>query len=185
MNECGEGNAYQPLASACIISAATSFNDADILLDNALCEIKDKWFLLGFDTPTTHTDWKEIAQNRHMLVDVRLSHGNQMSMDDEDFTISGKVSAFTESIIPREASDTNVLRIIDIKETNDGLILDPDNPYNGLYLSNLWDCGLYYDEVEDAEAIAQANEAGFVTDPYRTDTGSTASNYDYSNNVRQ
>jgi hypothetical protein len=108
-----------------------------------------------------------------------------MSMDDEDFTISGKVSAFTESIIPREASDTNVLRIIDIKETNEGLILDPDNPYNGLYLSNLWDCGLYYDEVEDAEAIAQANEAGFVTDPYRTDTGSTARNYDYSNNVRQ
>jgi hypothetical protein len=56
---------------------------------------------------------------------------------------------------------------------------------NGVYLSNAWDCGLYYDEVEDADAITAAQEAGYRTDLYRTDTASTASNYNYMNNVRQ
>ena len=181
---CGEGAEF-PTNTGCIISAATSLYHANMLLDEAFCNMKDKWFIYGFDTPTTHTDWKEIGQNRHMLVDARLSHGNLMSMNDDDFTISGKVSAFTESISPREVSDTNVLRIIDIKETNDGLPLNADNPYNGLYLSNIWDCGIYYDEVVDADAITTAQEAGYITDPYRTDTASTASNYNYGNYVRQ
>jgi hypothetical protein len=56
---------------------------------------------------------------------------------------------------------------------------------NGVYLSNVWDCGLYYDEEVDADAIAAAQAAGYKTDNYRTDTGATASNYNYMNNVRQ
>jgi hypothetical protein len=56
---------------------------------------------------------------------------------------------------------------------------------NGIYLSNAWDCGLYYDEVEDADAIAAASAAGYKTDQYRTDTSPSASSFNYMNNVRQ
>jgi hypothetical protein len=51
-------------------------------------------------------------------------------------------------------------------------------------LSNVWDCGLYYGTtVEDQDAKAAAEAAGYKTD-YNTDENSSASGYNYMNNVR-
>ena len=84
-----------------------------------------------------------------------------------------------------EFTDTNALKIVCLDVEPSGTTPTVSSKQNGIYLSNVWDCGLYYDEVEDAQAISDAEAAGYITDPYRTDTGSTASNYNYMNNVRQ
>jgi hypothetical protein len=181
--ECGEGAAYPSLASGCIISGATSLYEADVLLDQAFCSMMDNWFLLGWDTPSTHSSIVEVGQNRHMAVDSRLSHGNHNGMTDEELVITDNNGVFIDPT-RTEFTDTNVVRIVNITDGPDHTVLPADNPYNGIYLSNVWDCGLYYSETEDADAIAAAEAAGYNTN-YRTDENSTASNYNYMNNVRQ
>lgn len=182
MPKCGEGAAY-PKDGGCIISAATSLYEADMLLNDAFCTMMDNWFLLGWDTPSTHSYVVEVGQNRHMAVDSRLSHGKHNVMTDEDLVISTNDGVYIDPT-RTEFTDTNVIRLVNITEGQDGIILPPDNPYNGLYLSNAWDCGLYYSETIDADAIAAAQAAGYNTN-YYTDESQTASNYNYMNNVRQ
>ena len=186
MGGCGENARYKQYAGACIISAATSFDEADHLLNDAVCDLMDKWLIYGFDTPSTHTDWKVIGQNRHMLVDARLSHGinayEESGMDDDELLIKD----FTDEYISPSSSafsDTNVIRIVDISEGKAGEPLTPENKYNGIYLSNIWNCGLYYGP-SDTEAKAAAEAAGYNTN-YNTDESADASNYNYMNNVRQ
>lgn len=187
MSSCGESSSYIR-GTGCIISAATSFSEADQMLNDAFCQFIDDWEVYGFDTPSTHTDWLKIGQNRHMLVDVRLSHGlnayESSGMTDDDLTISDFIGDYIEPTVSG-FSDTNVLRIVDLKQGKTGEPLEADNKYNGVYLSNAWDCGLYYGTTEaDIAAKAAAEAAGYVTD-YYTDEDSSASNYNYMNNVRQ
>jgi len=187
MSSCGESSSYIR-GTGCIISAATSFSEADQMLNDAFCQFIDGWEVYGFDTPSTHTDWLKIGQNRHMLVDVRLSHGlnayESSGMTDDDLTISDFRGDYIEPTVSG-FSDTNVLRIVDLKQGKTGEPLEADNKYNGVYLSNTWDCGLYYGTTEaDIAAKAAAEAAGYVTD-YYTDEDSSASNYNYMNNVRQ
>ena len=70
-----------------------------------------------------------------------------------------------------------------LAEGSGGVIPAVNTPQNGLYLSNVWDCGLYYGP-SDTEAKAAAEAAGYITD-YYTDEDESASNYNYMNNVRQ
>ena len=181
---CGEGAQYPVASNGCIISAATSLYEADVLLDQAFCSMMDNWFLLGWDTPSNHTSVVEVGQNRHLAVDSRLSHGNHNGMSDDELVIVDNNGVYIDPT-RTEFTDTNVIRLVNITDGPDHTVLPADNPYNGLYLSNAWDCGLYYSETVDAEAIAAAEAAGYITTNYRTDENSTASNYNYMNNVRQ
>ena len=187
MSECGESSSYIR-GTGCIISAATSFSEADQMLNDAFCSFIDDWEVYGFDTPSTHTDWLKIGQNRHMLVDVRLSHGvngyDSSGMTDDELLIKDFKGDYIDPT-GYGFSDTNVLRIVSISQGKSGEPLEADNKYNGVYLSNVWDCGLYYGLTEaDIAAKAAAEAAGFVTD-YSTDEDASASGFNYMNNVRQ
>lgn len=180
VNGTSEGYTYPTHLTSHIISAATSYDEADKLLDEAFYNMIDKWFLLGFETCTTHTGVKEVAQNRHMFVDVRMSHGNKATgMTDEELSMT--------SMDDKYFSDTNVLRYINVEETRDHQHLYPDNGYNGMYLSNYWDCGKYYQESTESAEIDEMVDEGFevYNDNYKTDEDGSASDYDYNNNVRQ
>ena len=182
MPECGSGATYQPYVGACIISGATSFMEADQLLNDQICEILDMW--VSGKTCSTESQWVDEGNNKKMIVDVRLSRGNLAEQTDEDViieTLSGPYIDPTRT----EFTDTNALRIVCLTEGPSGTTPSVDSMQNGVYLSNVWDCGLYYDEVEDADAIVAAQAAGYKTDNYRTDTNPDASNYNYMNNVRQ
>ena len=61
-----------------------------------------------------------------------------------------------------EFTDTNVLRIVDL--TSMGFI--PEVKYNGLFLSNVWDCGQYTENGE-----------GTPYEKYMIDDSATAENY--------
>lgn len=115
-----------------------------------------------------------------MLVDVRMSHGNKATgMTDEELSMTDMDDKYF--------SDTNVLRYINVTETRDHQHLDPDNGYNGMYLSNYWDCGKYYQTSTEGAEIAEMVDEGFevYNDNYKTDEDGSASGYDYNNNVRQ
>lgn len=134
MPECGESGSgtpykYQPNQSATVISAATSFYNADELLDEALSSMIKAWndMMLGSDTPSFHMFAEDIGRNRHLFGDVRLSHGKNNTMTDEDLTITAMTS--------EEFSDTNMLRVVNVDDHI------PNSPYNGLYVSNVIDGG--------------------------------------------
>ena len=183
MPECGEGAHYQPYVDACIISAATSFSEADQLLNDQICEILTMW--TSGQTCTSNSNWVEDGANRRIEIDVRLSRGKYAEMSDEDIFIE-KLESPLEYIDPTntEFTDTNVLRIACINEGPSGTTPSVASMQNGIYLSNEWDCGLYY-SPSDTEAKSKAEAAGYKTDPYSTDESSGASNYNYNNNVRQ
>ena len=63
---------------------------------------------------------------------AKLSHGKGGTMTDADLTITDSAST--------EYTDTNVLRMADIPN---------ESSWNGLYLSNVWDCGEYADNLID------------------------------------
>ena len=178
---CGEGKVYIPDTTSCVISGATSFMEADKMMAFQICEILEMW--VSGETCTTKSDWIDDGANKKMMVDVKLSRGNDGTMTDDEIVIENLSGDYIDPT-RTEFTDTNALRIVCL---TDGGSVTPsiDTPQNGVYLSNVWDCGLYYDEVEDADAIEAAQEAGYRTDPYRTDTSSEASNYNYMNNVRQ
>ena len=102
-----------------------------------------------------------------------------MSDDDlviKDFTggtVEANVAAFT---------DTNALRVVDL--TDMGFV--PDAKYNGLYLSNVWDAGKYYQASSEASEIADMESQGYsYLSNALTDEASDAKNYNYMNYVRQ
>ena len=176
MPDCGEGAVY-PVYRGCIISAATSLYEADEILNDEVCNIIDGLLFLETDTPSNHAAVSMYGRNRYFKVDTRLSHGTANGMEDEELVISTHDGVYIDPT-RTEFTDTNVIRLVNIDYSV------PDAPYNGLYLSNIWDCGLYYSETEDADAIAAAQAAGYNTN-YYVDESSTASNYNYMNNVRQ
>ena len=182
MPDCGEGVVYQPYQNACIISGATSFMEADQMLNDAVCGILTMW--VSGKTCTTESEWVEDGANRKIEVHTRLSRGNTATMSDDEIiieTLNGDYIDPTRT----EFTDTNALRIVCLTEGPSGTTPSVDSMQNGIYLSNVWDCGMYYNEATDADAIAAAQAAGYITDPYRTDTSSSASNYNYNNNVRR
>ena len=182
MPNCGEGLVYQPYQGACIISGATSFMEADQLLNDAVCAILTMW--VSGKTCTTVSEWVEDGANRKIEVHARLSRGNTATMTDDEIIIENLNGDYIDPT-RTEFTDTNALRIVCLQEGPSGTTPSVDSMQNGIYLSNVWDCGLYYDEVEDEDAIEAASAAGYITDPYRTDTDASASNYNYMNNVRQ
>lgn len=180
MPDCGEGVVYKPYQNACIISGATSFMEADQMLNDAICAILTMW--VSGITCTNESEWVEDGANRKIEVHTRLSHGNGAEMTDEDLTIETFSGAYIDPT-NTEFTDTNALRIVCLTEGGGGTIPDIKSKNNGIYLSSTWDCGLYYGPG-DTEAKAQAEAAGYNTD-YNTDEDASASNYNYMNNVRQ
>jgi hypothetical protein len=182
MPDCGEGAEYHPYPTACVISAATSFSEADQLLNDQICQILTMW--VSGITCTNESSWIEDGMNRKLQVDTRLSHGNVATMQDENLyikTLNGDYIDPTNN----EFTDTNALRIICLEEGPSGVTPSIDTKQNGIYLSNVWDCGLYYGNTpEDAEAKAKAQAAGYNTN-YSTDEDSSAGSYNYMNNARQ
>ena len=180
--ECGEGLIYHPYTGACIISAATSFYEADLLLNDQVCRIFSMW--TSGKTCSTESEWVEDGSNRKMEVNVRLSRGRLAEMTDDDVYIKDFDGDYVDPTT-REFSNTNVLRIVCLEEAPSGTTPSIDSLQNGVYLSNAWDCGLYYGTTEaDPEAKAAAEAAGYITN-YSTDEDASASNYNYMNNVRQ
>lgn len=134
--QCGEGYTYRPTGS--VISGSTSFMETDERLNAAVESLQDSFeqLLMGSKTPTITLSVSQEGLNRYLEGVVRLSHGNRANNDqnmqtDAELTIADEDSP--------ELTDTNVLSIVDTtaKGYND------DISYNGLYLSNVWDCGLY------------------------------------------
>ena len=71
-----------------------------------------------------------------------------------------------------EFTDTNVLRVIDVTDKG----YNPESEFNGLYLSNVWDCGQY-----------TQNGEGTPYGKYSIDDSATAENHfdrRYRNGVR-
>lgn len=182
MPDCGEGAEYHPYPTACVLSAATSFSEADQLLNDQICQILTMW--VSGITCTNESSWIEDGMNRKLQVDTRLSHGNLATMQDENLYITTLNGDYIDPT-NNEFTDTNALRIICLEEGPSGVTPSIDTKQNGIYLSNVWDCGLYYgNTAEDAEAKAKAQAAGYNTN-YSTDEDSSASNYNYMNNIRQ
>ena len=177
--QCGEGASYQPYVGACIISGATSFNEADHMLNDAICQILTMW--TSGKTCSTESLWVEDGANRKIEVHARLSRGNTGQMTDDDVMIETLNGDYIDPT-GTEFTDTNALRIVCLTEGPSGTTPSIDSMQNGIYLSNAWDCGLYY-SPSDTEAKAKAEAAGYNTN-YSTDESPSASNFDYMNNVR-
>jgi len=155
----GSGTCEYHPSTGSVISAATSLYNADQLLDNAVKALDDKVdnMLDGSDTTSSHV----YIENDALKVDVRLSHGNTTpGMSDSELIISGTNDS--------EITDTNALRLVEITGQAD------DSTFNGLYLSNIWNCGEY-----------TANGAGTPNNKYKIDDSTGASNINYGNYARQ
>lgn len=155
--ECGQGAEYPVISSGCVISAATSMYDADRLLDEAVCQLKDNraYILHGKESSTVHVhSWiDDVVKETYISATTRLSHAvshgegpDQPRMDDADLVIT----ALTDSTF----SNTNVLRYVEIEGEQE------DSKYNGLYLSNIWDCG-NYDGINDGEVVEPKYDNSF------------------------
>ena len=178
MPNCGSGVTYQPYSQGCVIKNATSFMEADMMLNDQLCEILEMW--VSGETCTTKSEWVEDGSNKKMQVDVKLSRGNAGVMSDDEIIIENITGDYIDPT-NNEFTDTNALRIVCLSEG--GVIPSVSTPQNGVYLSNIWDCGLYYGP-SDTEAKARAEAAGYNTN-YSTDEDASASGFNYMNNVRQ
>ena len=178
--ECGEGFVYTPYRGACVISGATSLYEADQMLNDQLCRIISMW--VSGETCTTKSGWIEEGSNKKMEVNVKVSRGKYGEMSDDDVFINDLSGAYIDPT-NHEFTDTNALRIVCLTESSSGITPSVDSKQNGVYLSNAWDCGLYYDDVVDVEAKASAEAAGYNTN-YSTDNDPQSMNYNYMNNVR-
>lgn len=179
MPNCGSGITYQPYVDACVISGATSFMEADQMLNDQLCQLLTMW-VSGL-TCTNESQWVEDGANRKIQIYSRLSRGRYAEQTDDDVYIKDLTGDYIDPT-NNEFTDTNALRIVCLEEGPSGTTPDVASMNNGLYLSSTWDCGLYYGP-SDTEAKAKAEAAGYKTD-YSTDEASTATNYNYMNNVR-
>ena len=181
MQPCGEGTIYTPDLGSCVISAATSFMEADRMLGDQICEILEMW--QSGMTCTSTSDWVDDGANKRLEVDVRVSHGNIAGQDDDELVITDFIGDYIDPT-RTEFTDTNALRIVCLQTGESGSTPDVKSLQNGLYLSNVWDCGLYYGS-SDTTAKTNARNAGYIVDPYSTDETSSAHDYNYNNNVRQ
>ena len=158
-----------PKTQGCLLSNATSFAEADAIMEAAICNLQGDF--IGLETPTASVGIVKEGINNRIKADVRLSHGNDEGkwQTDEDLTIYNSTG---DEIEPNhyEFTDTNVLRIV----ANPQMV--PESEYNGLYLSNEWNCGQYTENGE-----------GTPYEKYKIDDSATAMNYytrKYRNGVR-
>ena len=182
MPNCGSGVTYQPYVGACVISGASSFMEADQMLNDQICAIMGMW--VSGETCTTKSEWVDDGTNKKMIVDVKLSRGNgegDKFVEDEEIIIDNLSGDYIDPT-STEFTDTNALRIVCLTDGG-GVVPSIDTPQNGIYLSNVWDCGLYYDEhnAADIEARHKADAAGYNTNYLSEDQPSS---YNYNNNVR-
>ena len=182
MPNCGSGVTYQPYVGACVISGASSFMEADQMLNDQICAIMGMW--VSGETCTTKSEWVDDGTNKKMIVDVKLSRGNgegDKFVEDEEIIIDNLSGDYIDPT-STEFTDTNALRIVCLTDGG-GVVPSIDTPQNGIYLSNVWDCGLYYDEhnAADIEARHKAAAAGYNTNYLSEDQPSS---YNYNNNVR-
>ena len=182
MPNCGSGVTYQPYVGACVISGASSFMEADQMLNDQICAIMGMW--VSGETCTTKSEWVDDGTNKKMIVDVKLSRGNgegDKFVEDKEIIIDNLSGDYIDPT-STEFTDTNALRIVCLTDGG-GVVPSIDTPQNGIYLSNVWDCGLYYDEhnAADIEARHKANAAGYNTNYLSEDKPSS---YNYNNNVR-
>lgn len=175
---CGENIEYIPDTQNCIISGATSLYDADRFMAYQICEILEMW--VSGMTCTSVSNWVDDGANKKMLVDVRPSYGKGMRMTDEDLYITNLSGKTIESGVT-EFTDTNVLRIVCLNEGP--VIPDVSTPQNGVYLSNVWDCGKYYQQSTEADEMAQVEADGYNVN-YLTDESDEGNTADYSNYLR-
>ena len=134
------------------------------------------------ETCTTKSKWVEDGTNKKMIVDVKLSRGNGKGdkfVEDKEIIIDNLSGDYIDPT-STEFTDTNALRIVCLTDGG-GVVPSIDTPQNGIYLSNVWDCGLYYDEHADREAKDKADAAGYNTNYLSEDQPSS---YNYNNNVR-
>lgn len=176
---CGEGIEYIPDHGSCVISAATSFMDADKRLGDQICEILEMW-VSGMTCTTTST-WEDDGANKKMIVDVRPSYGKNATMTPEDLYITDLTGKTIEHGV-KEFTDTNALRIVCL-EDGGGVLPDIAAKQNGVYLSNAWNCGKYYQESTEAEEMAEVEADGYNVN-YFTDETETGETADYSNYLR-
>ena len=113
---------YVPKATSSHLSGTTSLKDADEALDTAITRIETVINATG-NTPTTTTYEKDDA----MVSDVRLSGGLD-GTSQADMTITSL----------RDIDGENALRIVAYDSE-----AHPDGASNGLFLSNIWDCGTF------------------------------------------
>ena len=182
MPNCGSGVTYQPYVGACVISGASSFMEADQMLNDQICAIMGMW--VSGETCTTKSEWVDDGTNKKIIVDVKLSRGNgegDKFVEDKEIIIDNLSGDYIDPT-STEFTDTNALRIVCLTDGG-GVVPSIDTPQNGIYLSNVWDCGLYYDEhnAADIEARHKANAAGYNTNYLSEDQPSS---YNYNNNVR-
>ena len=115
----GVDGSYQPNSLAHYVSAATSLNNADLILDKQLFDVSEivDGITGGSETATTVMRFDDVIKK--MVTDVKLSHSPSGASSDDDLVIDGTHdSDFDEDKI------------------------------NGLFLSNIWDCGSY-DDYDD------------------------------------
>lgn len=176
---CGEGIQYIPDPLSCVISGATSFMEADKLMAYQICEILEMW--VSGMTCTTTSNWVDDGANKKMLVDVRPSYGKTATMTDDDLYITDLTGKTIEHGV-NEFTDTNALRIVCL-EDGGGVLPDIAAKQNGVYLSNAWNCGKYYQESTEADEMAEVEADGYNVNYFtdETDEGNTA---DYSNYLR-
>lgn len=165
-----------PATQGCLLSTATSFAEADAIMETAICSLQG--LVTGSETPTVSMNVEDDGTSKHLEASVRLSHGNDQGkwQSDEDLTITdyqGDVIESAETYVITEFTDTNVLRVVNLTDTFD---VKPESRYNGLYLSNVWDCGQYTENGE-----------GTPYEKYKIDDSPTSMNYytrKYRNGVR-
>jgi hypothetical protein len=162
-----------PASQGCLLSEATTFAQADLILEEAVCALM-RMAMRGSERPTTSAQvvqdplYPDDPDKKMIAVDVRLSHGNDSGrwQEDEDLVITDYNGDCIESgdsaCAYSEFTDTNVLRIVDLT----GLGFVPEAKYNGLFLSNVWDCGQYTENGE-----------GTPYEKYMIDDSATAENY--------
>ena len=136
--ECGEGAQYEPVAGG-VIESARSLQEATEMLDKAVTGLQETMETLSHagETATVKMVTEEVGTNVTFKANAKLSHGQTGGMGDDELTI---VTTSDPSF-----TDTNALRIVDLAPAQGNV----DDPRNGLYLSNKWDCGEYEEQDSD------------------------------------
>lgn len=131
----GIDGSYQPNSLAHYVSAATSLNNADLILDKQLFDVSEivDGITGGSETATTVMRFDDVIKK--MVTDVKLSHSPSGASSDDDLVIDGTHDS--------DFVGKNALRIVNAVNTQ-----SDEDKINGLFLSNIWDCGSY-DDYDD------------------------------------
>jgi hypothetical protein len=103
-------------------------------------------------------------------------------MTDEDIYITDITGKTIEHGV-NEFTDTNALRIVCLDDGGGGVKPDVSTKQNGIYLSNAWNCGKYYQESTEAEEMSEVGADGYNVN-YFTDESEDGNTIDYSNYLR-